>query len=29
MNEEVQQYLVREQPYYRAVGDEVTLYEAA
>ncbi|MFO1206575.1 MAG: CbbQ/NirQ/NorQ/GpvN family protein [Burkholderiales bacterium] len=29
MNEEVRQYLIREQPYYRAVGDEVALYEAA
>lgn len=29
MNEDVQQYLIREEPYYRPVGDEVTLYEAA
>jgi nitric oxide reductase NorQ protein len=29
MNEDVQQYLIREQPYYRSVGDEVELYEAA
>ncbi|HQR52548.1 MAG TPA: CbbQ/NirQ/NorQ/GpvN family protein [Burkholderiales bacterium] len=29
MNEEVRQYLIPEQPYYRAVGDEVALYEAA
>jgi nitric oxide reductase NorQ protein len=29
MNEDVQQYLIREQPYYRSVGDEVQLYEAA
>jgi nitric oxide reductase NorQ protein len=29
MNEDVQQYLIREQPYYRALSDEVELYEAA
>jgi nitric oxide reductase NorQ protein len=29
MNEDVQQYLIRDEPYYRSVGDEVVLYEAA
>jgi nitric oxide reductase NorQ protein len=29
MNEDVQQYLIRDEPYYRSVGDEVALYEAA
>jgi nitric oxide reductase NorQ protein len=29
MKEEVRQYLIPGEPYYRAVGDEVTLYEAA
>jgi nitric oxide reductase NorQ protein len=29
MNEDVQQYLIREEPYYRSVADEVELYEAA
>jgi nitric oxide reductase NorQ protein len=29
MNEDVQQYLIREQPYYRPLSDEVELYEAA
>jgi nitric oxide reductase NorQ protein len=29
MNEDVQQYLIRDEPYYRSVADEVELYEAA
>jgi nitric oxide reductase NorQ protein len=29
MNEIIKQYGVKEQPYYRAVGDEIELYEAA
>jgi nitric oxide reductase NorQ protein len=29
MDETIQQYLIRSEPYYRSVGDEVALYEAA
>jgi nitric oxide reductase NorQ protein len=29
LNESLQQYLILEEPYYRTVGDEVSLFEAA